>query len=80
MLPKTGRLFMSRDHLDQDHRGQIAGFADELHAALQGQHMVQPLIQRDGSLAIDGAHAISLEFLARRMATTQSMISSGKVS
>jgi len=38
-----------------------------LYEALRGRRTLRPLIERDPSLTIDDAYAISLDFLARRM-------------
>lgn len=43
-------------------------YGAELFAALRGRRAVAPLIARDPSLSIDDAYAISLDFLARRVA------------
>lgn len=41
-------------------------FGTELYDALRDRRTVRPLIERDPSLTIDDAYAISLDFLARR--------------
>ena len=41
-------------------------FGQELYDALRGRYTLRPLIERDPSLTIDDAYAISLDFLARR--------------
>lgn len=46
----------------------------EMFAALRGRHTVRPLIERDPSLTIDDAYAISLDFLARRRAEGERVI------
>ncbi len=45
-----------------------------LHAALRGRHVVAPLIAQDPSLTIDHAYAISLDFLARRVAEGERVV------
>ncbi|WEK42032.1 MAG: fumarylacetoacetate hydrolase family protein [Candidatus Sphingomonas colombiensis] len=46
----------------------------ELHRALRERRTVPPLIARDSSLTVDDAYAISLDFLARRMADGEKVI------
>lgn len=45
---------------------KAAKYGQELHEALRDRRTVPPLIQRDPTLTIDNAYAISLDFLARR--------------
>lgn len=45
-----------------------------LHAALRGRHTVAPLIEQDPALTIDGAYAISLDLLARRLADGERVV------
>lgn len=47
---------------------------EELYRALRGRHTVQPLSERDRSLTIDDAYAISLDFLARRLADGERVV------
>lgn len=47
---------------------QPAAHGAELFAALRGRHTLPPLIGRDPALTVDDAYAISLDFLARRVA------------
>lgn len=46
----------------------------ELFAALRGRRTLPPLSQRDPTLTIDDAYAISLDFLARRLAEGQRVV------
>lgn len=52
----------------------IAGHGADLFAALRGRHTLDPLIARDASLTIDDAYAISLDFLARRIAEGERVV------
>jgi 2-oxopent-4-enoate/cis-2-oxohex-4-enoate hydratase len=45
-----------------------------LHAALRGRRTVAPLIEREPALTIDDAYAISLDFLARRLAEGERVV------
>lgn len=45
-----------------------------LHAALRGRQTLAPLIETDPSLTIDDAYAISLDFLARRLAEGERVV------
>lgn len=65
---------MTMSDLNRDADSRVAGFADELHAALRGRQSVHPLIDRDPSLTIDDAYAISLAFLARRQAEGEKVV------
>jgi 2-oxopent-4-enoate/cis-2-oxohex-4-enoate hydratase len=49
-------------------------YGTALHAALRGRHTLAPLIETDPSLTIDDAYAISLDFLARRLAEGERVI------
>lgn len=49
-----------------DRAAVTAKFAEELYQALRAGKTVPPLIERDASLVIDDAYAISLEILAKR--------------
>ena len=49
-------------------------FADELFGALRASRTVQPLSDRDQSLTIDDAYAISLGILARRTAEGERVV------
>ncbi len=49
-------------------------YAEELHAALRGRHTVPPLTGRVPGLTIDGAYAISLALLERRLAEGEKVI------
>ena len=60
--------------LDGDAGTRTAAFADELYAALRGRRTVSPLIDRDPSLTIDDAYAISLAFLERRQADGERIV------
>lgn len=53
---------------------QAALHGAELFNALRGRYAVLPLIERDPSLTIDQAYAISLEFLARRVAEGERVV------
>jgi len=53
------------------HTERLAG---ELHAALRGRHTVAPLIERHPELTVDDAYAISLGFLARRLAEGERVV------
>lgn len=50
-----------------DRSAVIAKYADELYQALRAGKTVQPLMERDASLTIDDAYAISLGILDRRL-------------
>lgn len=43
-------------------------YGNELYSALRNRNTITPLIERDPSLTIDDAYAISLDFLKRRQA------------
>lgn len=45
-----------------------------LHSALRGRRTVPPLIAQDPTLTIDDAYAISLDFLARRLANGEKVV------
>ena len=49
-------------------------YGAELYAALRDARTVAPLSQRDGSLGIDDAYRISLDFLARRRAEGERVV------
>lgn len=51
-----------------------ADFGAALHAALRGRYTVAPLIAQDPSLTIVQAYAISLDFLARRLAEGERVV------
>lgn len=49
-------------------------YGAELFDALRARRVVEPLIARDPSLTIDDAYAISLDFLARRVAQGECVV------
>ena len=49
-------------------------YGRELYEALRARRTVAPLIERDASLTIDDAYAISLAFLARRLADGERVV------
>lgn len=56
-------------------RTEIASLhGEQLYRALRERHTLQPLIERDPSLTIDDAYAISLDFLARRLADGERVV------
>lgn len=65
---------MTASNLHCDAGSSAAGFAEELHKALRERRTVGPLIDRDPSLTIDDAYAISLAFLARRQAEGERVV------
>jgi 2-oxopent-4-enoate/cis-2-oxohex-4-enoate hydratase len=53
---------------------RIDGYGDELYEALRGRRTVAPLSEREPSLDIDDAYAISQRLLARRLASGERII------
>jgi 2-oxopent-4-enoate/cis-2-oxohex-4-enoate hydratase len=51
-----------------------AKHGEELYRALRGAQTVAPLIERDASLTIDDAYAISLNFLERRLSDGERVV------
>ena len=49
-------------------------YGRELYEALRARQTVAPLIERDPSLTIDDAYAISLAFLGRRLADGERVV------
>jgi len=49
-------------------------YGRELYEALRARRTVAPLIERDASLTIDDAYAISLDFLGRRLADGERVV------
>ncbi|WP_324261059.1 fumarylacetoacetate hydrolase family protein [Altererythrobacter sp. H2] len=47
---------------------------EQLYRALRERHTLAPLIERDPALTIDDAYAISLDFLARRLADGERVV------
>jgi 2-oxopent-4-enoate/cis-2-oxohex-4-enoate hydratase len=64
---------MRSTSLDFD-AGQIFALGTELHAALRARRTVRPVAGRGFALGIDEAYAISLDFLARRLADGERVI------
>ena len=56
------------------HDDLAARFGEQLYRALRGRHTVAPLVGQDPSLTIDDAYAISLDFLARRLADGERVV------
>lgn len=56
------------------HNAAAAKHGGELYHALRGAQTVPPLIERDASLTIDDAYAISLDFLERRLADGERVV------
>jgi 2-oxopent-4-enoate/cis-2-oxohex-4-enoate hydratase len=52
----------------------LAGFGDELYAALRGRHTVPPLTARAPGLTIDDAYRVSLRLLERRLADGERVV------
>ncbi len=53
---------------------QIQHYADELYGALREQRMVEPLTEREKSITIEDAYAISSHMLQRRIADGEKLI------
>lgn len=53
---------------------KTAAHGAELFEALRGRHTLPPLIERDPALTVDDAYAISLDFLARRVAEGERVV------
>lgn len=53
---------------------RVEQFGEELFAALRSRSVVEPLISRDPRLTVDDAYAISLDFLARRLAEGEKVV------
>jgi 2-oxopent-4-enoate/cis-2-oxohex-4-enoate hydratase len=52
----------------------VSRYREALFSALRDQRVIAPLVERDDSLTIDDAYAISLDFLARRKADGERVI------